>query len=134
MSAPRVNDAGVKTILQTTIDTTAFCTTAHVLVDKLLPTGTLNEDQLMEIERFLAAHFACLFDARETAVQIGNDNSSFEGKTDMGLKWSRYGQQAIMLDTTGTLGALQAEVEKPLRRGRVVVSDRQETDLSGNIL
>ena len=66
--ANRVNVNEVKEILNTSIDElniTAFIKAANLTVTELLGSDTtLSDDQLKEIERFLAAHFiAC---TRET--------------------------------------------------------------------
>ncbi len=121
---PRVTDAEVKGILDTDIaDTTPFILTANLIVNEVLATAGYSDERLYQIELWLSAHFACHMDARETSVDAGA-SASFEGKTDMGLNWSRYGQQAQLLDTSGLLTALGKV------RGRVTVAPRVEMPLS----
>src|SRR5438309_3396699 len=94
----RVTDDEVKEILATTVDTTPFIRAAHVLVNDALTGKGLEESTLIEIERWLAAHFACMRDPRESQVDAGA-KAWFEGKTDMGLNFTRYGQMVKLLDT-----------------------------------
>ncbi len=123
MTPPRVVDADVKGILDTTINTSPFILTAHLMVDEeLLGLGSYSDDRLIQIELWLAAHFACMMDPRERAVQIGA-SATFEGYTHMDLDFTRYGQQVKILDTSGTL----ARMDKT--RGRVTVSKRFEQPL-----
>lgn len=104
MVLPRVTDADVKTILDTTIDTTPFTVTAHCLVEETLyPLGTLSEARLTQIELYLSAHFACTMDPRITKEKIGDGENTYQLKADTGLNGTTYGQQAAMLDTTGKL-------------------------------
>lgn len=121
--APRVTDADVKSILDTKIDTTPFITTANVMVDEMLAGAGYSDGRLFQIELWLSAHFACMMDPREADVQAGA-SATFEGKTEMGLDWSRYGQQVKVLDTAGILAtALKTAVQ-----GRVTVVTRRERD------
>src|SRR5436190_8170813 len=113
----RIIDGQVKEILDTDIeDTTPFITAANVLINKLLLSSGLTDPQLVEIERWLAAHFACMMDDRETRVKADQAEATFEGKTDMGLKFTRYGQQAMLLDTSGILAQLDTGTTKGRRQ------------------
>jgi hypothetical protein len=122
----RVTDDEVKEILNTTIDTTAFIRAAHVMVENMLASAGLGETTLIEIERWLAAHFACCYDPRETSVTIGNSRADFEGQTGKGLDFTRYGQMVKLLDTSGLLARAGR------RTGMVTVASRIELDSAGN--
>ncbi len=90
-----INTAGV--------NLTAFITVANILVTKVLGGAGLEAAHLKEIERWLAAHFACIRDPREASVMNNKAQAVFQGRTDMGLNHTSYGQQVLLLDTTGKL-------------------------------
>lgn len=99
----RVSDSEVKSILDTTIDTTPFITTASLVVDEELDSSGLSEARLTQIELYLAAHFACLMDPRVASESVDGASNTYEGKTGMGLDRTSYGQQVKLLDTSGAL-------------------------------
>lgn len=49
---------------------------------------------------------ASIVDPREQVVRVGTIEVNLEGTTGQGLFFSRYGQQAMLLDVTGTLKKL----------------------------
>ena len=105
MSA-RVTDAEVREIID--IDTsitniTPFITIANLMVTEKLGDSGLSAEMLKEIERWLAAHFVAMRDPRVKSESIGGITTSYQGTTGEGLKSTLYGQQAILMDTTGTL-------------------------------
>jgi len=126
----RIIDADVQEILDTDHDTTPFITAANVLMNKLLATpiasGDLSAEQLVEIERWLAAHFACMMDPRENEVWADRARAVFEGKSGMGLDFTRYGQQVKFLDTSGILAAWDKQSSQGRRQATVVVAPRKE--------
>lgn len=84
--------------------TTVFLTFANQLVDELLADSDHSEARLKEIERLLAAHFICLRDPRVTSEGAGGVSASYQSTVAVGgLRNTHYGQQACLLDTTGTL-------------------------------
>lgn len=106
---PRVLTDEVEEILSTQIGAVAL--TAHViaanaLVDAQLLGQGYPEALLKEIERWLAAHFACMQDPRLKSQGVQDAQTTYEGQTGMGLNASRYGQQAIVLDVNGVLTRL----------------------------
>ena len=103
---PLVTDSDVKQILDTTVDTTPFINAADLIVTQYLTLSGLSTAMLTEIERWLAAHLTCMLDPRETAKAMGDSRVTFEaGPLGQGLCATRYGQQVLLLDTTGTLAA-----------------------------
>jgi hypothetical protein len=86
----------------------AFITPASVLVDEHLASvdPAIGDALLGQIETYLAAHFLTLFDPRTTKEEADGVRFTFEGKTDMALDSSKYGQMAQVLDPTGTLKQL----------------------------
>jgi len=113
--AVRVSDAEVKEIIDTSVTTTAFISAANLVVTEKLGSSGLSEDLLKEIERWLAAHLiASSKDKQVESETIGDVSATYQGKTDMGLDSTFYGQQVKLLDTTGTmanLGKRKAKVE-----------------------
>jgi len=84
-------------------DLTPFITAAGLLVDKVDEKAILTDAQLKEVERWLAAHYVALRDPRRASEKAGSVGESYQYKLGLGLEVTTYGQQAIMLDTTGTL-------------------------------
>lgn len=105
---PRVQDTDVTPLIDSSVDPAPFIQMATVFVDQYLTSSSLSDDMLFELERLLAAHFMCLRDPRETELEIGTQEArvKFEGKYGLGLDFTRYGQQAKVLDPTGTLESM----------------------------
>jgi hypothetical protein len=112
--ANRTTATAVKVILDTDLtdaQITAFITTANALVDDQLLNKGLSSTILTEIEKWLAAHLASIRDQRVSRESIGDEYSAtYQGKTDMGLEATLYGQTALALDTTGTLRSTKLKV------------------------
>lgn len=109
--AARVTDAEVLEIIDSSLtDLTPFITVASQQVDRISDAGSLSDAVLKEIERWLAAHFVAIRDKQTSQSKVGDASHTYEGKTGMGLSFTRYGQQALLLDTTGTL--VKANVRK----------------------
>lgn len=84
----------------------AFINSANVLVNNKLTNLGLGEDLLAEIEKWLSAHFLAIRDQIPSRERVDKWDATYQGKTDMGLRSTTYGQQALALDYTGTLAAL----------------------------
>lgn len=105
--AARVTTDEVKVLIDTPLtDLTAFITVASQQVDRIDAVGSLSAAVLKEIERWLSAHYVAIRDPRVSQDAIADSRHTYEGKTGMGLDFTRYGQQARLLDTTGTLQKL----------------------------
>lgn len=90
-------------VLTATPDLTPYITAANLLVTDLLGSSSLSDDTLKEIERWLAAHFVAIRDPRTASEKAGSVGESYQYKLGLRLEVTTYGQQAIALDTTGTL-------------------------------
>ncbi len=107
MSAPTVDE--VKAIIEIDTDIisdaniTAMITVAGTYLGVVLLDKGLTTDQLHDIQMYLSAHYIGIKDKRITSEKTGDANAKYEGKTGMMLKFTRYGQMAISLDTSGTL-------------------------------
>ena len=86
----------------------AYINIAHATVEENLLNKGLSADILKYIELYLAAHFLSLFAPRITSEDIADEYTvKFEmAKTGMGFQATAHGQQALALDTTGTLASL----------------------------
>lgn len=106
--AARVDTAEVKEIIATALDNlTAFIMPANMLVNELLLDKGFDEARLTEIERWLAAHLVAIRDPRMTERSLENSRQGYEApRIGQHLNGTRYGQMAIMLDTSRTLAAL----------------------------
>lgn len=106
----RVVGSEVKEIIDTELtedQCEPFIQIATLMVDTYLVNKGLTTSMLKELERWLAAHFiAASVDPREQTVRVGTIETNLEGTTGQGLSFSRYGQQAMVLDPTGTLKLL----------------------------
>jgi len=106
---PRVTEAEVQEIIETSVTVTPFISAANLTVTQHLSGKGLSSDLLKEIERWLAAHFAAMADPRVSQESVAGAAWTYEGQTGLGLDSTRYGQQAKLLDPTGTLAKLGAK-------------------------
>lgn len=103
----RVTVSELQDIYDTTLTNaqlTAFINSANIMVDSNLSEAGLSETVLEQIEMYLAAHLASLRDQRVQQENIAGEYSAhYQGKTDMGLNATYYGQMVLVFDTSGTL-------------------------------
>lgn len=115
--ANRVTGDEVKEIINTTLTSAQlapFITAANLLVTKKCSAAGYSTDELKEIERWLAAHFASVRDPSSSALvsktigeasetyQVGKGSSSVS----FSLETTRYGAQALLLAYAGCLNSL----------------------------
>lgn len=109
--AARVNAVDVRVIFNTDLSDDAlgvWITQAHLFVERRLAGFSLDEDLLKELERLVAAHFACAGDPRAERERRGDasvDYQTADGARD-GLLATDFGKQAIALDPTGMLATV----------------------------
>ena len=107
MAAPRVSECDVQAIIETNIENLRpFIVSADTMVTEYLSSSGLSDALLKEITKWLAAHMVASVDRREKSESFGDASRSFDGQTGMGLDATMYGQQAKLLDTTGTLATI----------------------------
>ncbi len=87
-------------------DLSPFITAASLLVDEVDAKSDLASENLQVIETWLAAHFYAIRDPRSLVEKAGSVSQTIESKVDLNLSVTRYGQMAMVLDTSGTLRAL----------------------------
>jgi len=110
--AARVTATEVKAIIETSESDSAIApqiAIATLLVDEIAAAdSTVLAARLKEIERWVAAHFiASSLDPRAKSEGVKGITETIEGSFGMGFEMTRYGQQALILDSTGTLRAKQ---------------------------
>lgn len=71
-----------------------------------------DDARLELIERWLSAHFYSVRDPRTAVEQASTLRQHYENKVDLGLNLTRYGQQAMIVDTAGGLAALQNSLQE----------------------
>ena len=121
------------------IDMTQFIDTANELVSEFcvipssLPANVAQADwnsgympgytdvRLELIERWLSAHFYAIRDIQYINQSIGGASISSGMQMGKGFEATRYGQQAMMLDTAGGLAGLNARIVKGDRKRQIGV-------------
>lgn len=110
----RTTTAEVKAIIETDLtDLSAFLLPAGQLADQVAAAdSSLAAAVLEEIECWLAAHFTAMRDQQAVKSTVGPTSFTYGGKTGMGLEFTRFGQVAMSLDSTGTLAKLNKNLMK----------------------
>lgn len=106
----RVTAAEVSAIIDTSIGATAIeaniAAATEVVTEVLGTDTTISATLKKEIERWLTAHL--IASTQEQQVEkagVKGGSITFQGKTGMGLESTQYGQQVMVLDTTGKMRA-----------------------------
>lgn len=103
----RVTVDEVKQIITvpSTLEIVPFIRAANLTVtSKLGSSTTLSTAQKKEIERWLSAHFIATSKVRQSRVdELGDAKIEYSGRYGLGLNATSYGQQVMLLDTTGVL-------------------------------
>jgi hypothetical protein len=105
--AIRVTDIEVFEIIDTSLtNIDPFINSASLIVDGYLLSKGLSDEILKQIELYIAAHLLSLKDPRTKSVGVDVLSESYQGQWGLGLNGTSYGQTAILLDSSGTLGSL----------------------------
>jgi len=97
-------------------EATSFINTAHVLLVTILDGYSLPNLMLVEIEKYLAAHYATLAYPSIQRDRLSVMASTIVSKIGLGLQNTRYGQGAISLDPTGRLQEISdGEIAKTVK-------------------
>lgn len=108
--AARVTSAEVKVIVSTSIAdvTTPFIDIATLIVDEDLASYGMSADRLEKIELYLAAHFVAMTEERGglTRTRTGDSEDYFRAFTGDGMRATRFGQTAMLLDESGKLSGM----------------------------
>ena len=118
---PRVSAAEVRQVIKLPESSVSNATLAEQiavasrLTSDLLSTKGLSDDRLKDIEKYLSAHFAALYDreAMSTERKIGEAETEYYVTNAIGkyLDLTVWGQMAKLLDTSSTLVGLIGEEE-----------------------
>ena len=106
--AARVVEDQLKQIIQVSGSVQMYIDTAHTFVNEHVANLHTNDELVEKIELYLAAHFAAITEERGGLIQ-SEAMDALERYADVyegGLRSTRYGQQAIVLDTSGKLADL----------------------------
>lgn len=118
---PRTTVEAVEAIIEVDeliLDIEPFIEAANSLVTRICvkDDSDYSDADLELIERWLSAHFYAIRDPRLTEEGAGSVRARYESKVDLGFNLTRYGQQALLLDTEGGLAKLQNEILKGGRK------------------
>ena len=105
----RTDEAAVKAIIDTILtiaEVTPFLNTANIIVTDNLAGSSLSAEMLEEIEKWLAAHLVAIRDQRAKSERVEEWSVTYHGQTGTGLEFTAYGQQVLLLDTTGIMASL----------------------------
>ncbi len=100
-------------------DTCQYIEVAHILVSENLSNSGLSDNRKKLVELYLAGHFATISLKNGTLKRkkIGEAEEEYVSpEVGKGLLSTHYGQQAVMLDESGILGALTTSTTKALIR------------------
>jgi len=99
----RVISGEVKEIIDTDIDVGPFVKAANLVVTEVLGSTSLSDDLLKEIERWFSAHLVAIRDQKPARERVDDTEVYYQGETGFGLDSTLYGQQVVLLDTTGRM-------------------------------
>ena len=113
----RTTATKVKQIISTDLSDAivdAFIAGATELVTETIGSSTALTDTLKaEIERWLSAHLIASTRERQlVSGEAGPAKAVYQGKTGMHLEATMYGQQVMVLDTTGSFASLSGKAAK----------------------
>lgn len=116
-SANRVEEEDVLRIYtpdDSGLDVAPFIDAAHALVEEVLTASSvaLSDTMLTHIEKYLAAHFCAVTCQEAVKEGVGTASIDFGTVLGQGLDQTKYGQQAKLLDTSGTLARLDRAGEE----------------------
>ena len=105
---PRTDSNKVANILPTSLDPnelTSWIDIATELVDDVEDADpSLPDTRLEKLERLTAAHLASAADPRHESTSGASRSVDYQGEYGTGFDATSYGQRALALDPTGTLG------------------------------
>ncbi len=96
------------------ITLTPFIAAANTLVTQCCTdlAEDYTDDELQQIETWLAAHIFTIRDMRAFREKAGSVSEEKQSRVDLGFDTSHYGQMAMRLDYHGGLAKLNEEIKK----------------------
>lgn len=98
----------VQDILDTALDENilaAFINAANAIITDRLTGRGLSAAVLTQIEIWLAAHLATSREQQAESEDLPDYRVKYQGKFDLGLNNSRYGQMVLLLDSSNSLAS-----------------------------
>ena len=110
----RVTSGEVRGLITTSFDVDPMIATASLLIEESLAGQGMTDARLKTIELWLSAHFGAVVEERGalTRSNKGESEESYEIEVGAGLNMTRFGQQAISLDTSGVLAGFATTMKK----------------------
>jgi len=127
--AARVTADEVKAIIEvdsSVDDLTPFIHVANKIVSSECTDSSLDSDDKKEIERWLAAHFVAIRDMRKASEKAGPVADSNQYKLGLNLQVTMYGQQAMIVDTSGALARLNKQAQDGVRHASLYTIDPED--------
>lgn len=116
----RVTESEVRLLTQepATTDVSLAIMFANTVVDEELSAGGASAATLKNIELLLAAHFVLIQQENGPLAKkmVGEANEGYHDVYKAGFLSTRFGQQAVALDTTNRLSELTSQAENSNRR------------------
>lgn len=109
-----ITEDDVKALVDTNRDVAPFIADAGLIVSENLSGKGLSAGRLDLIHKYLAAHFVTLVEERGglSRFKMGDASEEYAIQKGMGFAQTRYGQNALDLDTTGTLKGITSTDRK----------------------
>lgn len=102
----------IQRVTNVSTDVSLFKTLAEQIVTSKLQSKGLSEETLDAITLYFAAHLVVLSDEagglRRSKTGEADESYRVPGDKDIGLASTRFGQMAMLLDSSGTLASMSA--------------------------
>ncbi len=102
-------------------DVLPFIEVANFLVSTHCEPEGASEIELELVERWLSAHFYHLRIMEVASESAGPVSQTNQYKVDLGFQVTRYGQQAIRIDSSGKLKQLDAKLTSSSSAGNIKI-------------
>ena len=111
-------------------DLTPYVNAANLIMNRVVTCATnkgitLTSDEAEMIERYLAAHCYGMADQPYASQSMGGASASYQGRTDLGIDGTKYGQVAQSLDPSGCLKAIAKGYQTMFFWGGKTPTDRR---------
>lgn len=93
-------------------DIDVYMQSANAIIEDVLGTSTYTDARLALIEAWLSAHFYAISNKETSMETVGSVSEQYQYKLGLHLANTMYGQQAMGLDTSGKLAALNEKYRK----------------------
>lgn len=81
----------------------------HNLVDSVCLESGYTDKTLELIERWVSAHYCAVQLPKQKQESVKGLTTTYEGQSGLGLNFTRFGQQAMILDYAGNLAKVNAQ-------------------------